>query len=175
MDCYNFVNDYCDLNCDLLRFLKLSQTDTDEENEVDYSKLFQHASPCKYYQPDHSLFHLKLSNSLFILHSDTRSLNKNFSTLKDLLNSFHFPPDAIGVSKTWLKSELDKNSSLPGYNFIHETSASRAGGVALYISNKFNFEIAKDLTLITLTAKICGLNSGLGSWSHFIFLQEPER
>jgi len=38
MDCYNFINDYCDLNCDL--FLKLSQTDTDKDNEVDYSKLF---------------------------------------------------------------------------------------------------------------------------------------
>jgi len=42
---------------------------------------------------------------------------------------------------------------------FHETLTSRAGGVALYISNKFNFGIKTYiLTLIALTAKICGLN-----------------
>jgi len=87
------------------------------------------------------LFQSKPSNSLFILHINAHSLNKNFPTVEDLLNSFPFPPDVIRVSKTWLKSELDKDIFLAGCNFIHKTSASRAGGVALYISNKFNFEI----------------------------------
>jgi len=52
---FSFVNEYCNLNCDLLRFLKLSQTDTDEDNEFDYSKLFQNLSTCKYYQQNHSI------------------------------------------------------------------------------------------------------------------------
>jgi len=83
-------------------------------------------------------FHLQvLSTRSFSIPFKTIQLSLHIAQ-EDLLNSFPFLPDLIRVSDTWLKSELDKDISLAGYNFIHETSVSRAGGVALYVSNKFN-------------------------------------
>jgi len=50
------------------------------------------------------------------------------------------PPDLICISKTWLKQDLIINLSIPGYEFRHIPSESRAGGVAIFVSNKFQFE-----------------------------------
>ena len=44
------------------------------------------------------------------------------------------------VSETRIRGDPLVNLSLPQYNFVHDDSTTRAGGVAIYVSKKFRFE-----------------------------------
>ena len=44
------------------------------------------------------------------------------------------------VLETRIKRDPSVNISLPQYNFVHDDSTTRAGGVAIYVSKKFRFE-----------------------------------
>jgi len=79
-----------------------------------------------------------------MLHITVRSLNKNFSSLHELIQNFPNPPDIIGVLETWITSNLERNISIAGYEFIYQNAKKRAGGVAFYISDKFNYDISND-------------------------------
>jgi len=138
MDCTKFINEFCSFNGDLADFLNLSQVNTDDKIEFNHGKLFQQVATCKYYLSDNLLFASRPLNSLFMLHINARSLNKNFSSLDELIQNFPNLPDIIGVSETWLKSNLEQNISIAGYEFNYQNAKKRAGGVAFYISLVMN-------------------------------------
>ena len=47
-------------------------------------------------------------------------------------------PDIVALSETWLKETTSDNIQVPGFNlFRTDRKCGRCGGVALYISNKF--------------------------------------
>lgn len=74
-----------------------------------------------------------------LFHCNTRSLNKNHETLKDILDAFKDKPNVIAISETKLKDENIHNISIPGYKFVGTNSRSNAGDVELYINEKINF------------------------------------
>ena len=143
MECLQFVNNFFDFGCDPIGCFLPSQAamTNDDDFHLSCSDLNQHLSSCKYYYPDHHIFSSRPQNSLFLLHLNVRSLNKNFSSFKEILEIFPNSPEIICISETWLKADLIKNLSIPDYTFHHSPAVvTNAGGVAMYISNKFHFE-----------------------------------
>ena len=51
------------------------------------------------------------------------------------------------VSETRLKGDSLINVLIPGYNFVHSDSVTNAGGVAIYVSSKFQFTLDHKLNL----------------------------
>ena len=72
-----------------------------------------------------------------------RSINnfQNFDAFEEFLTDLSFSPDIMCVSKTQLKGEPLINISIPNYKFDNADSTTKGGGVAIYISSKFDFEL----------------------------------
>ena len=84
-------------------------------------------------------------NDFCILHVNSRSLNKNFDALEELILQFQKLPDIIAISETKLKQDF--LSTLPGYTFLQNNSKSNAGGVGLFIKNSINYNIFNQIQL----------------------------
>ena len=82
-----------------------------------------------------------------LLHVNVRSLSKNYDDLSALLSilpNFNF--QIIGVTETWLHSDSPPIFNLDNYDMIRTDRAlGRGGGVAIYVSNQFNFRRRPDL------------------------------
>ena len=139
MDCAKFIQKYCDFDRNLLQSISPNLTALDQD--MNLTNQFQNIAACNYYHPDSPLFASKPSNSLFILHINIRSMNKNFPSFYDLIQSLPNHPDIICISETWITHQPITNLSLPGYEFIYYPTKKRAGGVAMYVSTIYQFEI----------------------------------
>jgi len=53
----------------------------------------------------------------------------------------------VCVSETCIKENPICNISISGYEFVHVDSPSNAGGVAMYFSTKYKFEINESIKL----------------------------
>ena len=87
--------------------------------------------------------------TLSLLHVILRSINnfQNFDTLEEFLTDLSFSFDIVCVSETRLKGEPLINISIPNFKFVHADSTTKAGGVAIYISSKFDFELDRELEM----------------------------
>ena len=86
------------------------------------------------------------SNHLLLLHSNIRSIQKNFSKLYQLLCDISVPPDFIALTETWVTKTSHFKPNLPGYNFISSPSTSnRSGGVAFFLKERLQYQIRSDL------------------------------
>ena len=139
MDCAKFIQKYCDFDRNLLQSISPNQTALDQD--MNLTNQFQNIAACNYYHPDSPLFASKPSNSLFILRINIRSINKNFPSFYDLIQSLPNHPDIICISETWITHQPITNLSLSGYEFIYYPTKKRAGGVAMYVSTIYQFEI----------------------------------
>ena len=120
----------------------------DDDFHLSHSDLNQHISSCKYYYPDNHIFLSRPLNSLFLLHLNIKSRNKNFSSLREILEFFPNPPEVICICETWLNVDLIKNLSIPDYTLHHSPAVvTNPGGVAPYISNKFHFEAIQEYNI----------------------------
>ena len=75
-----------------------------------------------------------------------RSLHKNFDDLHEFVSWLPFKPNAICLSEIRINPSL-KNIQLQGYNFLNAKPSKKAGGVAVYLSMKFNFTQLKSFQL----------------------------
>ena len=80
------------------------------------------------------------------MHLNIRSLHKNFDDLHEFLSLLPFKPDVICLSESRINQPL-KNIQLQGYNFLNAKPGKKAGGVAVYLSMKFNFTQLKSFQL----------------------------
>ena len=68
--------------------------------------------------------------------------------MREIQETFPNPPEIICIFETWLKADLIKNLSIPDYTFHHSPAViTNAGGVAMYISNKFHFETIQEYNI----------------------------
>ena len=98
--------------------------------------------PSEYYTTRQFTSVFSPSNSDFsMLHLNIRSANKNFESLRLLLESLSFNCSVIGLSETWFSNHSDPSLfTLPNYNLITNNRQDKAGGgVCLYISNQLEF------------------------------------
>ena len=95
---------------------------------------------CKYF--DLNLNHLKIDKiySLILLHVNICSLHKNFELLHEFLVTLNLSFDMICLTETRLISQPLINIELPHYKFLLVDTTTATGGVAIYISNKFQCE-----------------------------------
>ena len=95
---------------------------------------------CQYFTPSNLPLN-RDKQRLFMLHVNIRSLNKNFDDLNhNLLHSFSYSPDIICLSETKLKGLPLTNIHLSGYQpILHANSSTNAGGIGIYITEKFTF------------------------------------
>ena len=108
-----------------------------------YRQMSSKIENCKFL--DNSLTCVQPSeNSLKLVHLNIRSLTKNFDALFEFISSLSFTPDLVCLTETRSKNQLLANITIPGYSFAHVNSLGSAGGVAIYISNNFNFKLCKN-------------------------------
>ena len=122
-------------------FLSSSQAVYLNDNQFEINDNFLHTvsknlCQCNYFDTDSQCFR-NLKNQLFLLHVNIRSLQKNFESFLDFLQTFEKLPDLICVSETKLKSLPLRNLSIPNYEFYFSNSPTNADGVAIYISKHF--------------------------------------
>ena len=91
---------------------------------------------------------IKNPTSFTVLHSNIRSLSKNYDQLTNLLSSIQHQLSIIGITETKIKRDFDclNNIQLPRYDFISQPTLSNAGGVGFYILNELHYTIRKDLS-----------------------------
>ena len=109
-------------------------------------------STSKYITVDtlNSFFKFDDFSAINILHVNCRSLKKNFSPFKDLLNVMSHPLLAIAVSETWLSEHFQDVYSLPGYKFVSNSRVNKiGGGVGIYINETFEYKVRSDLSRMT--------------------------
>ncbi len=107
---------------------------------------------CKYHCSDtfNDLTHQINQDNLSLIHFNSRSLNKNLDSITDYLKTLDHKFPLLAFSETWLNdnNSLPSLNDIPGYTVAHcHRRFKRGGGVALYISNEFNFKIRHDLNL----------------------------
>ena len=95
---------------------------------------------CEYFDVNATNFSQTYDYSLKLMHLDTRSQHKNYYALHNLLQSLKFSIDLLSLSDTCIRDHSLFNNSLLGYIFVHVNYQTAAGGIAMYISNKINFE-----------------------------------
>ena len=79
---------------------------------------------------------------LSVMHVNCRSLNKNVSSLSELLLTLKYRPSVIAMSETWLKEGDDQNLCLPSYCLVSSPrTQKRGGGVGFYVDANLNFSV----------------------------------
>ena len=73
------------------------------------------------------------------MHSNIRSLQKNFDSLYVFLQSLKFLPELLCLMESRIKDKPLINISIPGYSFVHVNCSNAASGVAVYITNNMKF------------------------------------
>ena len=87
-------------------------------------------------------------SDFFMLHLNTSSLPKNHDKIEELLNEFETGPEIISISETKLNSRCTSNFDIFGYDFLHNDSPTKAGGVGLYINKSLKYKLRNDLNLL---------------------------
>ena len=103
--------------------------------------------PNRYITPEN--FHKQngTSNDFFVLHINTRSLNKNFKKLVEILIQLGKLPEMIAISETKLQAEF--KMQLHGYNFIQNNSNTNAGDVGMFVKETLAFQATTEYQLYT--------------------------
>lgn len=109
------------------------------------------AISCRYFSP-HSFCHSKRqfqfsSNStdgLSLFHTNIRSLKSNLEKFQTHLLELDFHFNIIGITETRIRNELgdlDFNPMIPNYNFEYVPTPLSAGGVGIYIDQRFKYTV----------------------------------
>jgi hypothetical protein len=77
-----------------------------------------------------------------VLHVNSRSLQKNYGELLNLIHIAETNFDIVAVTETWLTDQNDQLYQIPGYNFvnIHRTGKV-GGGVGIYIESSYSYKV----------------------------------
>ena len=118
-------------------------------NEVfDQSSLFLN---CNYYDTislNSQILNRSITNDLFFIHLNIRSLQKNIDKLTHYISQFHKLPDIIAITKTKLRNDtIYNNIDIAKYNYIHADSLTKEGGVGFYIKNSLSYTVKPEYDL----------------------------
>jgi len=110
--------------------------------------------------PDTTYVNLDTINSTFkhcinpkysCLHLNIQSLPSKFESLKELLATLYehnINIDFIMLCETFLNDNITQFYNIPGYNLVtHNRTKQLRGGVAIYVSTNYNYNIRTDLAI----------------------------
>lgn len=118
------------------------------------------------YSPSDNLLIPKKYN-FHILHINARSMRHKLDFIEILLHRFPKKPDAVVVSKSWLREGEESLFNLNGYSAYHSVRKDKeGGGVSVFINSDFQSTLILNLSfgvcnalivnLPKLKLKICG-------------------
>ena len=74
------------------------------------------------------------------MHSNCRSIVKNFNSLLSLVNRFNHHISVIAISELWTNENNENLYNIPGYNFVAKSRLHTTDGVVgLFVSETYNF------------------------------------
>ena len=117
--------------------------------DLTFSTLLNNIAECKYFDITNAKIFSSTANEITFLHVNRRSINnqENFDKFYEFLTFLPSLPDIVCVSETRLKGDPLINICLPNYSFVHADSLTNAGGVGIYVSSKFQFEVDPTLEI----------------------------
>ena len=163
---------YCDFSCReaTSENYEPERTIIDDNNLPD--RLFQSSkaniSPCKTYDFENDRFCFNRTNSHFILHFNTCSLQAHFDELLDFLQDLSSLPSIILISETRINNNPVINIDISGYYFVHFPSSTKAGGVGAYLSTSLKFTLKDNLQF---NVRICDFKYNFLAKKTIIFSQ----
>lgn len=109
---------------------------------------FNNLDNCNYVTVDQFNNSIKVEHSISIIHSNSRSLNKNFQDIVDYLKEFNGPFSVIAISETWIGDGRCEDYEIPGYELNHINRTGKAeGGTALYVHRRLKYTVVDRLTV----------------------------
>ena len=90
------------------------------------------------------------NKSLFLLHTNACSLNKNFDDLQHLLSCTKKNFDIIAISETRITKQVSSLNNLNLHNYSFEfipTETSAGGSTLLYIASHLSYKCDNDLNI----------------------------
>ena len=102
----------------------------------------------KYLTPGEFLREKTPRNNFSIFHLNIASLQKHIEELRSLIYNLKHNFKMICISETRLhESQTLVNVEIDGYKFVHIPTKTQCGGVGMYISHEYEFEIIDDFSL----------------------------
>ena len=87
-------------------------------------------------------------NRFSLLSFNIRSVRKNFTSFLSFLSTLIIKPSIIVLVKTWLNADNNHIYSITGYNELSLHRNKNGGGITIYIDDKFQSFVIKNLTFI---------------------------
>ena len=88
-----------------------------------------------------------MDGTFSIIHFNSRSLNCNFTKIKDYLNQFTMF-DVVAISETWLDEEKETDVRLEGYELYTTNRLNRkGGGVALLVNSELKSKKVQSMSI----------------------------
>lgn len=88
---------------------------------------------CRYYTDEHLNDSVELDNTFSLIHFNCRSFPRNFTKIKEFLDSLKNRFKLIALSETWINKEKDIDLHINGHDLYVTNTANRSGGVWLFI------------------------------------------
>ena len=119
------------------RFKQVNQHFDQPENSIS----------CDYYVVDDFNKIVVNQSDFTVIHLNISSLALHIDKLKLFLSLIKTKFDIICISESRItkNNSLTTNVNIPGYNFEHTLTKSKAGGSLIYISDKISYKLHNDL------------------------------
>ena len=90
------------------------------------------------------------SKQFSLFHANTGSLSENFDELSAVLTALGISFDVLGITemKQQIGKEFISNVNIDNHLMYTQPSKSSAGGVVIYINNKFDHVKRDDLSIL---------------------------
>ena len=113
-----------------------------------FDLLTQNTKKCDYWDLNNFPIIDPTSNKFFAIHINIRSLHKNFDDLHHFVSELKLQPTLICLSETRLKESSNMGIlKIEGYKLVHANSTTNAGGVAVYVSDYLDMELANQYNI----------------------------
>jgi hypothetical protein len=125
---------------------------------------------CLYQIPEQFCTNTNVNVGKFnFLNLNIRSLNGNFEKLQECIKSLQCEFTVIGISETHLKDKPNDYLNLPGYTLEYTNRIGQEkGGVCMYVSDKLNYKLRKDLCIANTNYESCFIEIEMGKQKNVI-------
>lgn len=122
-------------------------TDLNTDIDPDNNFLAPIMNDCNYFTHEQYVNSVNPVGKLSIIHFNSRSMYKNFNSIKQYLQQFTHPFSIIAITETWLNIDKGTDFCLDDYELCYMKRGKKmGGGVVLYIHKSIQFTVLKEMT-----------------------------
>ena len=121
--------------------------DLNTEIDPDNNFLSSIINNCNYFTQEQYENSIKSVGKLSIIHFNSRSMYRNFNSIKEYLQQFTQPFSIIAITETWFNIDKGIDFCLDDYELSYiNRERKTGGGVALYIHKSIKCMVLTDMT-----------------------------